>query len=231
VKKIIPKNITPKTLRLIGVFLILAGLSVLLYVPLTDVYARYQQRRLAQSWEQEAVEKESTEPEVTDEETVSPTTEQATPAEEPGVDESTYYRSLKEGGVFGRLVIPKIELDTIVLEGTSREVLRKALGHIVGTGLPGSGNCAISGHRVTFGAWFNRLDELEVGDLIVLHSPNREFKYAVMEKRIVVPTDVSVIQPTPDVRLTLTACHPPHSARQRLIVIAKLLSPTRHRLD
>jgi sortase A len=230
VRKIIPKKITPRALKLIGVFLILAGLSVLLYVPLTDLYARYQQRRLARGWEQEAVEKESTEPEFTDEETVSPATEQATLTEEPEVDQA-YYRDLKEGEVFGRLVIPRIELDTIVLEGTSREVLRKAPGHIVGTGLPSSGNCAISGHRVTFGAWFNRLDELEVGDLIILYSPNREFKYAVMEKRIVVPTDVSVIQPTSDIRLTLTACHPPHSARRRLIVIAKLLSPTRHKPD
>jgi len=136
-----------------------------------------------------------------------------------------YYRELKEKSVFAKLVIPKIQLDTIVVEGTSPPALRLGPGHIKWTAFPGElGNTVISGHRVTYSAPFYRLDELTVGDPIIIYPPSHKFTYVVMEKRVVLPNDVSVIQPTPDATLTLTACHPPHSSRYRLVIIAKLKS-------
>jgi sortase A len=114
-------------------------------------------------------------------------------------------------------------LDVIVVEGTEVADLKKGPGHMKGTALPGQGNTVISGHRVTYSRPFFRIDELSVGDPIILYTPSSKYEYRVVEKRIVVPTDVSVIQPTSDARLTLTACHPLYSAKYRIIIIAKLV--------
>ena len=120
--------------------------------------------------------------------------------------------------------IPKIGLDRIVVEGVGVEDLKKGPGHFPGTALPGQkGNVVISGHRTTYGAPFYRLDELAVGDKITLVDLTDTYTYKVTETKIVKPTDLTVVVPSTDSRLTLTTCHPRFSARQRLIVIASLV--------
>jgi sortase A len=104
--------------------------------------------------------------------------------------------------------------------------LRKGPGHLPQSALPGEqGNVVISGHRTTYGAPFNRLDELADGDMLRMVTPAGTFDYRVTSRRIVAPTEVSVIAPTEDARLTLTTCHPKFSAKQRLIVVASLVTP------
>ena len=119
----------------------------------------------------------------------------------------------------------------VVVEGVGTSDLKRGPGHYPGTALPGQvGNSVISGHRTTYGAPFNRLDELEVGDAIVLESRDTWFTYTVTREQIVAPTAVEVTYAVPGNRtarptkklLTLTTCHPKFSAKQRLIITAEL---------
>ena len=121
---------------------------------------------------------------------------------------------------------PKIGLHSVVVQGISVQDLRKGPGHFPNSAMPGqTGNVVISGHRTTYGAPFSRLNELAKGDTIKLVTAQGTFDYQVTQQRIVAPTEVSVIAPTSDSRLTLTTCHPKFSAAQRLIVIASLVIP------
>jgi len=125
-----------------------------------------------------------------------------------------------------KISIPKIELEWIAYEGTERETLKNGPGHETLTPLPGDiGRCTISGHRTTYGAPFNRVDELEEGDLIYLETIKGElFTYMVTGLEIVKPTDVYILEGSDKKELLLTACHPKFSAVNRLVIIAELIN-------
>ncbi len=120
--------------------------------------------------------------------------------------------------------IPRIGLEQAVVEGTSVSDLRKGPGHYRNTPMPGQpGNAAVAGHRTTYGAPFNRLDELAPGDPILVTTLQGDFKYVVSEAPVAVsPSKNDVLFNKGDNRLTLTTCHPKYSAAKRLIVVAKL---------
>ena len=133
-----------------------------------------------------------------------------------------------EGEVAGMIKIPAIGMDAkAFVEGTSRDDLKKGPGHYLGTPMPGHlGNAAIAGHRTTYGAPFNRINELKAGDRIVILTVQGAFTYQMFEQLIVKPTDTWVVDPPPnplDAWLTLTSCHPKGSASQRIVIHAKLI--------
>lgn len=128
------------------------------------------------------------------------------------------------GSGMALIKIPKIGVDAVVVEGIEVEDLKKGPGHYPGSALPGQlGNMVISGHRTTYGAPFYRLDELKVGDEITVFDAKGPFVYKVTESKIVLPTEIGVIAPSSDARLTLITCNPKFSAAQRLIVVAQLV--------
>jgi LPXTG-site transpeptidase (sortase) family protein len=130
------------------------------------------------------------------------------------------------GDPMSRIVIPKFGVDTIVVEGTSSEALKAGAGHYPQTPLPGRpGNVAIAGHRTTYGRPFNRVEQLVKGDKIYLVTPVGRYTYEVERAPwITRPTDWSVVDQFPNQSLlTLTSCHPKGSARERIIVRAKLI--------
>lgn len=129
------------------------------------------------------------------------------------------------GGAIDHLVIPRIGLDKYVVQGVAEADLVNGPGHYPETVLPGqNGNAAIAGHRTTYGAPFFRLNELSAGDDIDITARGGEhFRYQVTASRIVSPSDVAVLDPTPFPQLTLTTCNPRFSATSRLIVFAKLV--------
>jgi len=130
----------------------------------------------------------------------------------------------EDGGAVARLVIPKIGVDKIVVEGVGRRDLQKGPGHYPGTPLPGQpGNAAIAGHRTTYGAPFEDVDELVGGDEILVTTRQGSFRYEVTGTQIVQPSQVEVVADHGDDRLTLTSCHPLYSARQRIVVSAALV--------
>jgi len=131
-----------------------------------------------------------------------------------------------EGGAIAHLVIPKIGVDSYVVQGVDEADLRKGPGHYPVTPLPGQvGNAAIAGHRTTYGAPFGALDDLEAGDQIRVTTLQGSFEYRIYDKLVVAPDAFEVLEPDPNrpATLTLTTCHPKYSAAQRLVVKAELV--------
>lgn len=106
----------------------------------------------------------------------------------------------------GRIEIPRLGVSAIVREGVDTRTLSRAVGHVPHTALPGdSGNIAFAAHRDTF---FRPLKNIRAGDRIRVSTPDGDFTYIVRDTRIVAPTEVSVLDPTPEPTLTLITCHP-----------------------
>jgi sortase A len=124
-----------------------------------------------------------------------------------------------------KLSIPKIKLEDVVLEGASSHSLLLGPAHLSETAIPGTlGNAVIAGHRDTF---FRHVHSLRYGDDIYILRGGRLFHYVVRARRIVEPTNLSVLRSTKDGELTLITCYPTHAigpAPQRLIIVAKLVS-------
>ena len=128
------------------------------------------------------------------------------------------------GDPIGVIRIPRIGVDKVFVSGVGRDDLRKGPGHYPLTPLPGQkGNAAIAGHRTTYGAPFNRIDELRPGDEILIDAPYGQFRYEVRGTTIVSPSQGEVLLDKGDDRLTLTSCNPKYSARQRIVVSAALV--------
>jgi sortase A len=129
----------------------------------------------------------------------------------------------RDGQAVAELRIPRIGLRAVVVRGTTAADLRRGPGLIAGTPLPGQhGTTAIAGHRTTYGAPFRRLDALRRGDGIIVRLPYGTFRYAVEDRRIVQPRDLSVLRRVGHDRLVLSACYPLFSAARRIVVFARL---------
>ena len=178
---------------------LLLGLGIVLLVATAAAYTwmSLEQRRLAAEWR-----------------TQNLASAVAVPSAAPNSDAVTL------------LVIPKIDLQAAILDGTNRRALLLAPGHIENTAWPGDpGNAVIAAHRDSF---FRHIHELVPGDDIYVRRSAREYRYSVAEKLIVSPDDIAVTYPTKDTRLTLITCYPTYyigPAPKRLIVVAKLQSP------
>ena len=119
---------------------------------------------------------------------------------------------------------PRIGLAHAVYEGIWLTVLDEGPGHWPGTALPGQlGNTVFPGHRVTHSHPFRRLDELAPGDEITFTTGDGSHTYEVRETLIVSPKDLWVVDQHDAREVTLVACHPPHSARQRIVVKGDLV--------
>jgi sortase A len=126
--------------------------------------------------------------------------------------------------MIGIMSIPKIDLSVPLVDGIDEASLKYAVGHFKDTPMPGdAGNCAVAGHRsYTYNQYFNRLYELEPGDIISVKTRQGQFQYKVFEKKIVEPTDLDVLKNTGDSIITLITCHPERSSAYRLIVKGRL---------
>lgn len=127
-----------------------------------------------------------------------------------------------QDGLIGRIEIPRVGISVAVMEGTGRLILRRAVGHISGTALPGEpGNAGIAGHRDTF---FRTLREIRENDIVTLTTPRGKFRYRVVSTKVVSPNDVAVLNPGVDQVLTLVTCFPFYfvgAAPDRFIVRAE----------
>jgi sortase A len=123
--------------------------------------------------------------------------------------------------VIGRLEIPRLKLSVMVREGADEGTLRRAVGHIPGTALPGNmGNVGLAGHRDTF---FRALQDIREDDTIEFQTTGGTYHYIVKSTKIVTPRDVSVLAASGGENLTLVTCYPFYyvgSAPKRFIVHA-----------
>ena len=131
-----------------------------------------------------------------------------------------------EGSLIGRIEIPRLLVSVVVVEGVDKTTLRRAVGHIPGTAMPGqAGNVGLAGHRDTF---FRPLKDLRVKDEIQLSTVKGSFRYQVVSLRIVEPDNVGVLASSGENVLTLVTCFPFYfvgPAPKRWIVRARQVSP------
>ena len=209
---------------------------VMLYPTFTGLYARYAQMRetarLAQGGTVDAAPGPavssppgSTEPEnpavgrLTEERLTRPEKPAATPAQPPPGPAVVDFKG-------ARMEIPAIKVSAVVVQGTTLAALARGPGWYEESALPGEGNTAIAGHRTMYGAWFRNTDKLKAGDVINIIYDGQVYEYRVEKVFPISNTDWSVIEPCGYPALTLTTCHPPGSAVQRLVVRAKLVAQT-----
>jgi len=125
----------------------------------------------------------------------------------------------------GEIRIPKIGLVHPIFEGVTLTVIDHGPGHWPGSAMPGQlGNAVFAGHRVTHTHPFRNVDQLTPGDEITLTTASGTFIYRMTKQEIVSPSDTWIVTPTPNATLTLFGCHPPGSARQRIVIRAELVS-------
>lgn len=154
---------------------------------------------------------------------------------EPRRDEPPVMEEPPHATSFATLQVPRWagEPERPISQGTDRPTVLDVLGigHYEGTAMPGGvGNFALAGHRVTFGKPFNRIEELQLDDAIVVRTADTWYVYKVTSTEVVLPRDVRVIAPAPNQPgvepteryITLTTCHPMFSARERYVVHALL---------
>jgi sortase A len=211
----------------VGRVLVTVGLLILLFVAYqlwgTGIYTARAQSRLKSEFKSELARNAAT----TTTTSPGPTTTTLPPPPPP------------TGEAVAVIRIPSIGVDDAVVQGVGVEDLRQGPGHYPETPMPGQlGNAAIAGHRTTYGAPFNRLDEVNPGDEIDITTVAGSYRYVVNEQRdsdgnatghlVVQPDQVAVLDPKPDparpgqniATLTLTTCNPKYSAAERLVVQA-----------
>lgn len=147
--------------------------------------------------------------------------------------------AVQTGDPVARLQIPKIGVDYIVQQGVDLATLESGPGHFPETPLPGQpGNSAIAGHRATYDAPFNLLNEMAPGDEVLLTTVQGTFRYEVLPNpgapedppgavygyRIVSPTAFEILDDKGDDRVTLMGCHPRYGSSSRIVVEARLVS-------
>ena len=131
----------------------------------------------------------------------------------------------KTGTPLGKIIIPSIGMNVIMVEGTGTGDLREGPGHWPETPFPGQGgNFVVSGHRTTYGAPFLKLNKVKEGDEIDLVLPYGVARYTVTRVVIVLPTQVEEVAQLGKEQVSLAACHPIYSAKQRIVVQGDLSS-------
>jgi len=135
--------------------------------------------------------------------------------------------TLVEGEAIGEIHVPRLGFNAIVVQGDSRASLRRAVGHISKSALPGEwGNVVLAGHRDTF---FRPLRDIRLGDRIDFNTSEHSFEYVVESIEVVAPNDIQVLQPSTGRDLTFVTCFPFYfvgPAPKRFIVRAREVDGT-----
>jgi sortase A len=207
---------------LIGLGVVAIGYALVVWFwgdPITALYAQHEQTGLERSFGQERAAWPATPPGASD---------PAAQLARMRTDAHRYSARLTDGQAYGRLLVPRLGLRVVVVQGTDYwGDLSRGPGHYASTASPGAGSTvAVAGHRTTFGAWFRNIDSLRAGDPIVLQMPYGTFRYRVQYHRVVSSNDWSIVRPQGYERLLLSACHPLYSASHRWIVFARAVSVT-----
>ncbi len=122
-----------------------------------------------------------------------------------------------------RIQIDSLDVSAPIVQGDDWESLKRGVGQHIGSANPGEiGNLVLSGHNDIFGEIFRHLDQLNEGDEILVHTDGSTFSYMVTSTFLVSPTQVDVLNPSPDATLTLISCYPYLVDNQRIIIQAAL---------
>ena len=154
-------------------------------------------------------------------------------------DEPVVAEPVEKNSAFGIFYIPRFGDDyyRTAAEGVDLEPVlnRMGVGRYPNSAMPGEvGNFSIAGHRVTYGKPLNQIAQLRPGDEIIVQTKDGFYTYTFRNFDIILPDAVEVLAPVPsepkykgkDRILTMTACNPMFSARERYIAYAELTNWT-----
>jgi sortase A len=207
--------------------LIVAGVLVLAWTfvvwrwndPFTSLYTRWQQHKLTHEYASIAARYHGHR---------IPHRASVAVAERAIAADARRFRSAAEpGAAIGKIVVPRLGLNMVLVNGTDHDTLKKGPGRDPRTYMPGEGELVyIAGHRTTYLAPFARIDEIRAGDPITLGMPYGTFLYRVTGHRIVDAHALWVLRSHHRDVVALQACHPRFFATHRYIVWAKLVRVT-----
>ena len=214
-----------RVLRLIGNAVLLVGLGLLLWTfvvwrwndPFTSLYTRWQQHQLVAAHESIVARYKPNKP-------IAPTETPAETAETIAKLASRLRAGAGPGEPIGRIIVPRLGLNMLMVNGTDTDTLKRGPGRDERTYMPGQGELVyVAGHRTTYLAPFSEIDKMRAGDRVTLAMPYGTFEYAVTGHTIVDASDLSVLKSPSREVVALQACHPRFFASQRYIVWAKLI--------
>jgi sortase A len=207
-------------LRVLGTALVVCGVGALAWAvvvwrwqdPFTALYTKIQQHRLAAQYERLVAGYDA--PRL---QSASLATVRRAIAQEA----RRYRLATHQGEAIGRIVVPRLHLNMVLVDGTGHGSLEKGPGRDLRTYMPGEGRLVyIAGHRTTFLAPFSHIERLRRGDSVVLRMPYATFVYRIKRHRIVAADDLSVLRSPRYELVELQACHPRFFATHRYVVYA-----------
>jgi sortase A len=211
-----------RSARLLGTFLVIAGVLTLVWAvvvwqwqdPFTALYTKWRQHQLTSQYAKRVKAFEV------------PVAQPSIEAERKTIARlARHYRlESKRGQAIGRIRVPRMGVNMILVNGTDHDSLKKGPGRDQRTFMPGENRLVyIAGHRTTYLAPFSHIDRLKAGDRVTLEVPYGRFVYSVTRHRIVKATDLSVLRSPRHELLELQACHPRFFASHRYIAYARLI--------
>jgi sortase A len=209
-----------RLLRIAGTIMVVGGVATLLWVlvvwqwqdPFTSLYTRWEQHRLASRYNERFSEFHPLRPSG---DTL------AARRRTIAAEAMRYRRDSKQGEAIGRIKVPRLGLNMVLVNGTDHDSLTKGPGRDMRTYMPGQGRLVyIAGHRTTYLAPFSHITSLRVGDPVTLELPYATFVYRVVRHRIVPSDDLSVLESHGREVVILQACHPRFFASHRYLAYA-----------
>jgi sortase A len=187
--------------------------------PFTGLYTRWEQHHLAQQYDRFATQWRPPA------QSGPAPTSVASARRDVAADAAAYGRATHRGQAIGRIVIGRIGLDMVLVDGTDHESLKRGPGRDLRTYMPGQNRLVyIAGHRTTYLAPFSHIDDIRDGDYVTLELPYATFTYRAFRHEIVPATDLAMLHSPRHELLRLQACHPRFFATHRYIVDARLVS-------
>jgi sortase A len=214
---------TRRIVRVTGTLMLVSGVALLVWVlvvwrwqdPFTALYTTWKQHRLSKSYEHRA--------EAFEAPSFKATAASGVTAAQIRAAARRYRLESTRGQAVGRLRVPRLGLNMVVVEGTDHDSLKKGPGRDRRTYMPGEGQLIyIAGHRTTYLAPFAHIERMKAGDAISLEVPYGTFRYRVFTHRIVSADDLAVLHSHGREIVELQACHPRFFASHRYIVYARL---------
>jgi len=212
-----------QALRILGTVLTAAGILMLVWAflvwqwqdPFTALYTSWKQHQLGSQYDKRVAGFHS-EP--------LPGASLAAERKTIAAEADRYRHETRRGQAIGRIKVPRMHLDMVVVDGTDHDTLKKGPGRDRRTFMPGENRLVyIAGHRTTYLAPFSHIDALRKGDKVTLEVPYATFVYSITGHRVVPANDLAVLRSPRHELLELQACHPRFFATHRYIAYARLV--------
>jgi sortase A len=211
--------------RPLGLALIVAGVLALIWTivvwqwqdPFTALYTKWEQHKLAQQYDRALPQWEHR--------LTPPASSAGNLRATVSREAAAYRRDTHPGQAIGRIIVGRLGLDMVLVDGTDEGSLKKGPGRDPRTYMPGQNRLVyIAGHRTTYLAPFSHIEDIRNGDYIKIEVPYATFTYRAFRHEIVPATDIAMLRSPNHELLRLQACHPRFFATHRYIVDAKLVS-------